>query len=285
LLVASSTGDAHAQSGERLQWNDEWPHFRAIGYLLTGASAASALAVTFLIPYPHHPRWQGGILFDDAVRTGLRARGPAQRDAIRLASDVTLGTSIVHVALLDSLIVPFARGSSEVALQLTLMNAQAFSLNALVATLMFKAIARERPLIRSCREDPDYDPLCSTGVYASFPSSHASTAFTAAGLACVHHEYLPLYGGPWDGVACAGSLSVAFATGAFRVIGDRHYATDVIFGAIAGFSLGYIYPWLFHYRYGGHESERRADSVMPQWSFIPGGSSDAPYGVSVAGIF
>jgi hypothetical protein len=39
---------------------------------------------------------------------------------------------------------------------------------------------------------------------------------------------------------------VATAAGMFRIIGDRHYATDVIVGSAMGFSLGYIYPWLLH---------------------------------------
>jgi membrane-associated phospholipid phosphatase len=294
-LIVSSACVAHAQTSEpsksasappqkRLQWDDEWPRFRTIGYALTAASAASALAVTFLIDYPSEPGWQGGISFDEAVRTAVRLRNPGARDAIRTASDITLATNIALVSVLDSLIVPVWSGSPEVASQLTLMNAQAFSLNILVATLLFKAVARERPLIRSCREDPTSDPLCGTGDYASFPSSHTSTAFTAAGLSCVHHQFLPIYGGAWDGVACAGSIAIALATGTFRVLGDRHYASDVIFGAIFGFSLGYIYPWLFHYRYDLDNRPNLTTDEM-QWSIVPGGSADAPYGFSFAGSF
>lgn len=286
FLVVSTACNARAQQGPRLQWNDEWPRFRSIGYVLTGLSVASALAVTIFIPYPDEPRWQSGILFDDAVRTGIRVRKAHHRDFVRRASDVTLGLSIVHVAVVDGLIVPLADGSSDVAAQLTLMNLQAFSLNSLFATLLFKAVARERPLVRDCRADPTYaDPLCDSGAFASFPSSHTSTAFTAAGLTCVHHEYLPIYGGGWDDVACVGGLTLAFATGLFRVVGDRHYATDVLFGAAAGFSLGYIYPWLFHYSYDPVKREAASSPSGVHWAIIPGGSADAPYGLSVAGSF
>jgi len=284
-LVVAIAPVAHAQAEKRLQWNDDWPRFRTIGYALTGVSVASAVAVTFFIPYPSEPRWQTGILFDDAVRSSIRVRDPDHRDLVRRASDVTLFTSILHVALLDSLIVPLAAGSPEVASQLTLMNLQAFSLNTLFATVLFKAVARERPLVRDCRNAPGSDPLCDSGEYASFPSSHTSTAFTAAGLACVHHQFLPIYGGPWDSVACASALTIAFATGIFRIIGDRHYASDVIFGAIAGFSLGYIYPWLFHYNYGPKKRAAAAQESALQWSVIPGGTAEAPYGFSIAGGF
>jgi hypothetical protein len=96
---------------------------------------------------------------------------------------------------------------------------------------------------------------------------------------------LPLYGGgPWDMAACIESIALATATGMFRIVGDRHYATDVLFGAAIGFSIGYIYPWLFHYRYGsdppveGRPNDRQsvaAFSVMPA----------PPYGLSIAGMF
>jgi membrane-associated phospholipid phosphatase len=281
-IFVSAANPAHAQE---LKWNDEWPRFRSIGYALTGASVAAALAVTVFIPFPDEPGWRGGILFDDAVRASVRLRPPTARDAVRVASDVTLISTVLHVGLVDGLFVPLARGSTRVATQLTLMNAQAFSLNILVATLLFKTVARERPLVESCRGNPGYDPLCGAGDYASFPSSHTSTAFTSAGLTCVHHEYLPIYGGAWDSVACASSLTVALATGVFRVLGDRHYATDAIVGAVAGFSLGYIYPWLFHYSYDLDDDEQRSSASSLQWALIPGGTPEAPYGFSIAGAF
>jgi hypothetical protein len=102
----------------------------------------------------------------------------------------------------------------------------------------------------------------------------------------VHHELLPIYdGGLWDDVACASSLTLAFATGILRVVGDRHYASDVMFGAIAGFSLGYLYPWLFHYQYGPEDRERSSSKSSLEWAIIPGGTAEAPYGLSIAGGF
>lgn len=269
--------------GHRLQWNPEWPSFRPIGYVLTGASVLGAITVTLLVEYPDLPRWRGGILFDDAFRAALRARNAGARDAVRLASDITLIASIVQVGLVDSVILPVADRSPAVAAQLSLINAQAFSLNILIATLLFKAVARERPLIADCKKDPNFDPLCNSGSYASFPSSHTSTAFTAAGLSCVHHAYLPLYGGgAWDMAACIESIAVATATGMFRIIGDRHYATDVLFGAAIGFSIGYIYPWLFHYRYGSDPPpERRSSGSATSFSVVPA----PPYGLTFAGTF
>jgi membrane-associated phospholipid phosphatase len=245
-----------------------------------GASVASAVAVTLLVPYPNTPRWTGGILFDAAVRDALRARTPGLRDGIRTASDLTLATTIVHVTLIDSLIVPLAGHSPDVAFQLLLMDAQAFSLNLVISTLLSKIIARARPAAADCARDPSFDPLCRTSSFASIPSGHTSTAFTAAGLTCVHHAYLPLYGGDgWDTAACVSALSLASATGLFRILGDRHYVSDVILGAALGFSIGYVYPWLFHYIGGAND-----DSSSVRWGPLPG-TAGTPYGASAIGFF
>ena len=303
-VLATLAGSARAQSGtateapgtsvgesqtepepeSRLTWVPAWPRFRAVGYALTAASVAGALGATFLIPYPEEPRWVGGIFVDTVARRYLRARQGGLRDAIRYASDLTLVASLLHTGLIDGIVIPGAEGSWNVAWQLTLMNAQALSLNILVATLLFKAAARARPTYAGCEADRTSDPLCDTGEFASFPSSHTSTAFTAAGLTCIHHANLPLYGGPpLDAAACAGSIVLATATGLFRVMGDRHHLSDVFLGAAFGFSLGYLYPWFLHYQYGARDWVRGATSAV-QWGIVPG-AERSPYGVSVIGQF
>jgi membrane-associated phospholipid phosphatase len=281
LEAAQSANEGGGDS--RLVWNPEWPRFRSIGYVLTSASIAGALAATFFFPYPDDPRWVGGIFADTRVRKILRARTPALRDWVRTASDVTLFASIIQTGIIDGFIIPVADDNWFVAWQLTLMNAQAFALNILVATVLFKTAARGRPAYADCAVDRNTDPLCAAGTFASFPSSHTSTSFTAAGLTCIHHKYLPLYGGdPWDPAACASSLVIASATGLFRVVGDRHWLSDVALGAAFGFTLGYFYPYLFHYQYG--ESGVRPSRAQTVWGFVPG-AQQTPYGVSVMGLF
>jgi membrane-associated phospholipid phosphatase len=288
--LADDDTNAHTTCGagpndatRRLYWDEDWPRFRPIGYALVGASVAAALAVTLFVPYPDEPHWVGGILIDKDVRNALRARNPATRDAIRTTSDITLATSIAQVALVDSLIVPLADGSSDVAFQLLLMDAQAFSLNTLISTLTSKVVARARPTVVDCRRDPNFDPLCKQGSFASIPSSHTSTAFTAAGLTCIYHQYLPLYGGGWDTAACAWSLTLAGATGMFRIVGDRHYVSDVVLGAAIGFSLGYVYPYLFHFGDGAAHGFGKSTSDLQLGPVL--GAGNTPYGASVIGQF
>jgi membrane-associated phospholipid phosphatase len=285
--ASAEKSSAPASPPPSLTWNPNWPRFRPLGYVVTGAAVAGAIAMNFLVSFPEQPRWTGGILFDDAIRNAWRAREPGARDAVRLASDITVITGVVHQAIVDSIIIPLSDHSPEVAWQLSLMNAQAYALNLLISSVFLKlTVARARPNYEQCRANPDFDPLCKTDTYSSFPSSHASTAFTAAGLTCVNHKYLPIYGGgPWDTGACIGSLTLATMTGLFRIIGDRHWTTDVIAGAAFGFSLGYLYPWLLHYR-GGADKPSSAGEGTLHWGLIPGaGGGGSPYGLSIAGIY
>jgi membrane-associated phospholipid phosphatase len=135
-----------------------------------------------------------------------------------------------------------------VAGQLSALDAEALSFSSLFSTLIFKATARARPSYAECQRDPSFDPLCGTRSNESFPSGHANLAFTAAGLSCAHHLHLALYGErAADVLACAGTLTLAAATGTLRVLGDRHHATDVWFGALLGFAVGYGMPTLLHY--------------------------------------
>ena len=75
----------------------------------------------------------------------------------------------------------------------------------------------------------------------SFPSSHTSQAFLTATLL---HEH---YGRQYPLVSVAG-YTVAAATGTMRVLGNKHWATDVLAGAAIGFlsaeTVWHVYPAL-----------------------------------------
>lgn len=233
-----------------------WPHptFRPAEYVVTGIFGLAAAGVFLMAKGPATPRWTGGILFDNAVRDALRLRTPSGRDASRTAGDVTAFTAVLVVAGVDSLLVPLVRGSGEVAVQALLVDAEAFAVNALVTTSAYTFIGRARPSYEDCQRDRSFDPLCNSGATSSFWSGHTALAFTAAGISCAHHAYLHVYGSPTaDALGCAGMITLASATATFRVLGDRHYATDVITGAAVGFGIGYGVPTLLHYTAGPHE--------------------------------
>jgi len=72
----------------------------------------------------------------------------------------------------------------------------------------------------------------------SWPSGHTATAFTAATI--LHKEY-GMTRSPWFSV---GAYAVATATGAMRVLNNRHWVSDVLSGAGIGImstELGYAF--------------------------------------------
>ena len=93
----------------------------------------------------------------------------------------------------------------------------------LVATHGLKALTgRERP---------------DASNHRSFPSGHTSAAFQGASF--IHLRYGAIYAVP----AYAGAAFVGFS----RVYADKHYVSDVVFGA----GLGIVSSWVFTDRYPG----------------------------------
>jgi len=277
-VITSSSRAGATEDTDALAWKPEWVPFRPGEYVFTGIAGAVSAAAYFGFNDPTHPRWTGGILFDNAARDALRLRSPSARDAIRTTSDVTAIASAVLVVGVDSIAIPLARKSDYLALQLTLMDAEAFVVSTLVTTTMFKTIGRARPSYADCQKNPSFDPQCSVSATASFPSGHANAAFTAAGLSCAHHAHLRLYGSPFaDAAACGTALTLATATSLFRVMGDRHYMSDVLVSALIGFGVGFGGPTLLHYDVPGRSKEGVA-TLSPM-----GGTSAA--GFMLSGIF
>lgn len=260
VVLALGTARTARAREAALAWSPSWPKFRSSEYVATGVVGVGALSAIFLFDDAEKPRWQGGILLDDAARDAFRARSPAGRDTARRVSDITAASSASLLLGVDSLLVPVARGRAGIAWQMEWMNVEAFALSTLLRTTLVKAIGRARPSYTDCALDPTFDPRCDDSKTASFPSGHSTAAFTAAGLSCAHHTHLALYGDRYrDDAACGLSLLLAAVTGSLRVVGDRHYVSDVVGGALLGFGVGFGLPWLLHYRPGGSEQVRTTE--------------------------
>ena len=244
----ASTSAKTPSSG--LHWDEERPRFRPVEYAVTTAVAPFSIGAYFAFPDQAQPHWVGGIVFDDAARDALRVRSP---DGLRAVWTLADGTGVLLVALsvgLDSVVVPLLRGSSDVAWQLLMMDAESFTLSSLLAITLYDTVGRARPYYQDCQRNDGSVPSieCQGSSTASFPSGHINEAFTAAGLSCAHHLFGHVYGNRIaDDVACGRDLALATTEGMLRVLGDRHYVSDVIIGGSLGFAFGFAMPVLLHY--------------------------------------
>ena|GEM_PF-677339 len=228
-------------------WPEAYPRFRAQEYGLTLGLLAGLTATTLLMPTP--PRgWKEGWLFDDAARDVLRASTRDQQERLSTVSDV-----LQNIALLTPVLIDLGVGALlykqdlDVALQMALIDAEVFMLATSMVVLTKRTVGRVRPNI----------PECGDGGYAchsnssrrAFLSGHSTAAFAAAGLSCVHHQQLALFGGGLaDDMMCAAMVGVAGAATVLRVAADKHWATDTLLGATTGLLSGYLFPYLTHYQ-------------------------------------
>lgn len=143
------------------------------------------------------------------------------------------------------------------------------------------AAGRERPSTREqgCNE---LDLDCGRDANKSYFSGHTSFAFTGAGLTCVAHKHLGLYGRVGYPLACATALALATATAVFRVMANTHWVTDVLTGAGVGLFSGWLMPWLLHFR---HDTTKPHDGPMRALRFVSPYGSRHQLGLSLAGAF
>src|SRR6187399_1485852 len=77
---------SYASDPERVEWSPDWPKFRKAEIAATSGMAVQMGIAFFVLPEPHI-RWEGGMLFDDAVRSALVIHNRKDRDAAATWSD------------------------------------------------------------------------------------------------------------------------------------------------------------------------------------------------------
>lgn len=253
VLVPAIASAQHASAPasvpqHRLTW--QYARFSTAEYVFGSTVAATYLVLEFGLDTPSSPNWTGPILFDEAVRSELKGSSATTRNqAANWSGYLTLVPQ--GMALADSLVVPLAfdRWNTDVAWQMTAINLQSMALSGLLSRAGHRFIARQRPDIEPCMEDPNYASRCFRGPNASFPSGHAAAAFTGAGLTCAHHLNLPLFGHRIaDVTTCIAATTIATGSSVLRMVADRHYFSDMIAGTAIGVGSGFVLPMLAHYR-------------------------------------
>lgn len=255
-----------AADARRLEWSFRRPG--AWEYAGTAAVAAAAIYIEFGTEQPLEPKWASTLGYEPPVRDALKFDSASGREQASMLSDY-LGFATQVWAYLDASLVPLLTdgGNLDVAWQMTFVNLQASALTALATRGVDRLVARERPDVDPCDEDPNYHEMCFKGANSSFPSGHTSGAFTGAGLVCAHHLYLPLYGHRTaDLAACGVSATMAISVGTLRMHADRHYVTDVIAGAAVGALSGFALPVLGHYWF---VDVQHGGGVATRWTLAP----------------
>jgi len=272
------------QRGEGVprEWNPRWRRFGLGNYILTGVGLVVA-GGSSLIPAPSSP-WTSHVGFDESVRDTIGIEGRESGQWARDVSDVLMSVSLSYPLLVDSLVVTYwYRRSHGVAGQMALITAETLAVAAAIQGVTAGLTGRERPYGRNCGTsiDADQDDCTQDRRYRSFFSGHTALTFAAAGVTCSHHAHHDPFGDPIaDGIACASAFFAAGVTGAMRIVGDEHYATDVAMGATIGTLSGLGVPWLLHYGPLAEVEGESEQANVVRFTVVP-----APNGVGVGGAF
>lgn len=245
-------------------WPRKFPDVGVWDYVAVGALAIGNIAIVFT-PVPEPANWTGGILFDDWVRGGLRFSAASARSTASSASDWLIAILAVFPIADAWFDAGLARGRPDVAWRLTVIDTEALLTTTFITLGVQRLTARQRPWVAACLNDPT-GADCSTGSAAntSFPSGHTSVAFTAAVLECVNHGEMDVERKGWSVAACPLTLSLATLTGLLRISSDRHYASDVVVGALLGAGIGYLVPTL-HFMLAPKDPTTVAPVVSPNY--------------------
>jgi membrane-associated phospholipid phosphatase len=265
------------RAAPELVW--KWRRFSISDWAVTLAGGGATLAMALVRPVPQH-KLSGGILFDESARRALRPDDISVRFTYRDASDVGVSLLATWPFFADALTTAWwHRGSRDVAEQMALIDLQALAITGALQGITNVTVSRERPYGRDCGtpELPATALDCVNSThYRSFFSGHSAFSFTSAALICVHHFQHGLLGAPWDAVSCAGGYAVAASTALFRVVGDVHYVSDIVTGALVGTAVGWGIP-LLHY---ASHSGGRLQAGQIELNLVPSAG-----GLGLAGVF
>ena len=249
---------AEAADPEQVEWSPEWRRVHV-------AEAVAAVALTFgdteidqKIPYPDHAVWHGGILFDDWARGVLHGKTADTMSTASTLSDWFFRAGTLVPFVVDDYFATLSvHLNADVAIQLLFIDLEAYAISGVVSLGAEHLVGRARPYTEDCgARDPSSGALlhvCGTSNDSrSFYSGHATATATTAGLVCIAHQHLPLFGGGFADLApCLAMIGVSAATGVLRMVYDEHWASDVIVGWAAGFASGYLLPAALHFGFGG----------------------------------
>ncbi|MBK7586144.1 MAG: hypothetical protein IPI67_38920 [Myxococcales bacterium] len=198
-----------ASSAQPTSQSDAW-QYRRFDWLDVGVTVAGATAVvatTFIWPPNGDVRWHGGVLFDDRVRDGLRAKSRAGRDHAQTLGDAVYFAGALYPIVVDGFVAFAIRQKPNWGVQMLLIDLEAYAVAGALLTGSERVFERGRPSLTPCETDPNYEAHCGRND---------------------------------KGVG----LTVASFVGVARVMAGKHFISDAVGGALVGGSTGILVPAL-----------------------------------------
>jgi membrane-associated phospholipid phosphatase len=254
---------------QELEWRGEWKRFGPWHGAATVALGTGALSTELFWEAPDDPNWTGPVLIDDGTRDLLLANSERGMEAAATVSDVLVMSLLAMPVLVDPAVAWVGRDSPDVAGQMALISLESMAVSFLTVNLLKRVIARQRPPFGACYDDPNANETCDDRENLSFPSGHSASAWVGAGLVCVMHEKVELYGsGIGNQIPCYAALAGATTVATMRIVSNNHYLSDTIVGSLIGFGSGYLLPKLLHFGFGSGKAklggdEDSASTIMP----------------------
>jgi len=257
LCSGALAAPARADTDDALHWQSQWRRVNLFEGLALIPVGGLLWAIETQWKPPSEPKWRGGILADDLARELLRGETPElQRTAAKVSDLLFIGGVIAPIVIDVGVVALGVHRAPDLALQMFLIDLQSLFVAGLLSLTAEHGVGRARPFVEDCADDGfvrdaqgrTYQQCGSSSETKSFFSGHASATATVAGLTCIHHQKLPLYGGGIaDLVPCLVTIAVSATTGMGRIIADRHWTSDVLLGWSVGALSGYVLPALIHY--------------------------------------
>jgi membrane-associated phospholipid phosphatase len=247
---------ATAADPDRVEWSLDWQRVRPWQVAGTFVLVLTDVGIQLWATTPTEARFRGTNFFDDWARDALKGRSLSTQANAESLSDVFFYGSVLVPFVVDASFGALAlHQNSDVAVQMLAIDLQSFAFAGLFTISAEKLAGRARPYMRDCGPDGLVRDAtgrafhtCGIEGNRSFFAGHPAAATTAAGLVCVHHQHLPLFGG---GLADLGPCLVMIGVaGILRMVADDHWATDVLLGWSVGAFSGYVLPSLLHYGFG-----------------------------------
>jgi hypothetical protein len=214
------------------------PHYDLASDLAVTAGVSAANLSLLLLKQQLAPlqcRWCSPPALDAKISERLRWSDP---DAAAKASDV-LAVTLAGAALGYGLYEGYQREDPSEGWANVLLVTEATSVAMLLDTTAKYAVGRQRPYAwrGETRPGDEHDRNLS------FFSGHTTFAFAvAASSSTLLLEQRSPHATTYAFVA----FGAAAATGYLRVAADRHYASDVLVGAVVGTLVGWAIPHYFH---------------------------------------